>query len=156
VTSVSTYNVGGGTATNSNVVQALTIDSQLTGTGNLTKVSAGTLALTNTNNNFVGNLLVNQGVIAVPDDRALGAASNVVVLSPTTGTSTLRATDNITTGRTIQFAGTANTRAIEVVENKTLQLNAPFDLNAGAAVAANLQKSDSGILAINAANTGWT
>jgi autotransporter-associated beta strand protein len=142
-------------ASNSNVTQGLYLTGLLSGTG-FTKVGLGTVVLGNTGNDFTGNITINQGVVSISDDRQLGNAANKVILAPTTGISTLRATEDVTTSRAIQFAGTANTRAIEVTTGKTLQLNSPFDLNGAAGVAAVLVKNDNGTLAINASNSTWT
>ncbi|MEI9894789.1 MAG: autotransporter-associated beta strand repeat-containing protein [Chthoniobacter sp.] len=148
-------------ATGSNVVQGLTISAQLSGTANITKTGAGTLAFTNSANSFTGNIIINQGVVAAgngndDDNSQLGASTNKIILSPTTGTATFRATDNTTFNtRQIQLANTVNTRAIEVVGGKTLTLNTAFDLNGTAGATANLVKSDNGTLVLNAANTGW-
>ena len=147
-------------ATNSNVIQGLTISSQVIGTplngASFTKTGLGTLVLGNATNSFTSNIVVNQGVLSVASDGALGNAANVVVLSASVGNATLRATDNIATSRTIQLLGTANTRIIEVVENKTLQLNSPFDFAGVATPTVGLAKNDSGILALNAANPTWS
>jgi autotransporter-associated beta strand protein len=149
-------------ATNSNVIQGLTISSQVTGTPNngapFTKNGLGALVLDNTTNNFISNILITQGVVSVASDLDLGNAANIVVLNPSTGTtptSTLRFTDNVTTSRTIQLLGTANTRAIEVVAGKTVQINSPFDFAGVSAPTVGLSKNDSGTLILNAANPTW-
>ncbi len=142
-------------ASNSNVTQGLYLTGVLSGTG-FTKTGAGAVVLGNTGNSFTGDIAVNQGTVSVGDNLQLGNAANTVVLSPTTGTSTFRATDNITTSRTIQLANTANTRAIEVVGGKTLQLDTAFDLNSGAGAAASLMKADRGTLVLTADNSAWS
>ncbi|EDY18785.1 autotransporter-associated beta strand repeat protein [Chthoniobacter flavus Ellin428] len=144
-------------ATNSNVTQGLYLTGNLTGTG-FTKSGNGTLVLGNpvpSHNTFTGNIQVNQGVLSVASDLELGNAANEVVLSPSTGAATLRATDDITTSRVISLANTANVRSIEVVGGKTLQLNTAFDLNGSGGISASLAKNDQGVLVLNAANPTW-
>ncbi|QOV90342.1 autotransporter-associated beta strand repeat-containing protein [Humisphaera borealis] len=69
------------TASNSNVVQGLTLSGVLTG-GSISKTGAGTVALTNSGNTFNGGLIdVTAGVLAASSDGALGDASNVVRLN---------------------------------------------------------------------------
>ncbi|MBB5031378.1 autotransporter-associated beta strand repeat-containing protein [Prosthecobacter vanneervenii] len=155
-TATPTYNVSGTQA--SNVTQGLYLTGNLTGTG-FNKTGSGTMVIANatpSNNTFSGNININQGTVAVNADAQLGNSGNFIVLSPTTGTSAFRATDNITTSRVIQLANTANTRAIEVTNGKTLQLNAAFDLNGGTGATASLNKQDLGTLVINASNSGWS
>src|SRR6185436_17673729 len=83
----------------SNLTQALTINAPIsggfTGSGNnvLTKSGDGTLVLTNASNSFGGGgsrIEITQGVLAVPNDGALGNSANIVRLTPSTGTSALR------------------------------------------------------------------
>jgi autotransporter-associated beta strand protein len=143
------------TATNSNVTQGLYLNGVISGTG-FTKIGAGTLVLGNSGNNFTGNIVINQGVVSIGSASGFGNAANIVVLSPTTGTSTLRVTGDVITSNPIQFAGTANIRAIEVTFGSTLQLNSAFNLNSGAGATAALVKNDNGVLAINANNSGWS
>lgn len=144
-------------ATGSTVVQALTFSGKVTGGFGFTKSGVGTLALGNTGNDFIGNITVGQGVLSFSDPLQFGNAANVIVLAPTTGTSTLRATETLTTSRTISLANAvANTRAIEVATGKTLTLTSPFDIAVGSE-GATLVKNDSGTLALSAANpVGWT
>jgi autotransporter-associated beta strand protein len=146
-------------ATISTVTQGLYLNGMLSGAG-FTKTGNGTMVLGYGANNFTGNIVINQGVVSVDFDTGasgeLGNAANKVVLSPTTGTATLRATDDITTSRVIQLANTVNTRAIEVSQGKTLTLTSPFDLNAGAGNTAALVKNDNGTLALVAGNSGWS
>jgi autotransporter-associated beta strand protein len=145
------------TASGSNFTQGLYLNGALAGTA-FVKTGSGALVLGNAGNTFTGNISVNQGVISVSSDAQLGNASNIVLLTSNvaSGTATLRATDNITTSRAIRFVGTTNSRSIEVVNGKTLQLDTAFDLNAGAGAGASLIKADRGTLLLNAANSGWS
>ena len=144
------------TATGSNVVQGLVLTGKVTGGFGLTKAGAGTLTLGSASNDFTGNLNVTQGVLSFSNDGQLGAGANAIVLNPSTGVSTLRATDDVTTGRTIQFGATAaTTRAIEVSGGKTLTLTSPLVVTGAETFA--LVKNDNGTLALTVANPGtWT
>ncbi len=167
-------------ASTSNVVQGLTINALISGTGNITKSGAGALVLTDPSNSFSGNITVIQGVLSAgnslanDDNNQLGAVTNEIILAPTTGISTFRATANTTFGtRQIQLANAVTissgvvAREIDVTAGNTfsstgnpltlnkLTLNTPFDLNGGAGANANLVKGDSGILVLNAANSSW-
>jgi autotransporter-associated beta strand protein len=154
------------TATASNVVQGLTLGGSVTdgaGSFGITKSGLGTLVLASALNDFTGDIVITQGVVSIASDTGagftsmLGAPANKVVLNPSTGTtptSTLRATEDITTARVIQFGNTANTRAIEVASGKTLTLTSPFDISVAAS--ASLAKNEFGTLAIAVSNTGWT
>lgn len=142
-------------ATASNVTQGLYYNGVLDGTGFI-KTGAGTVVLGNFGNTFTGNINIQTGVVSIADQNALGNAANLIQLNPSTGTSTFRATNDITTSRVVQLSNTANTRNIEVVGGRTLQLDSAFDLNAGAGATASLAKGDQGTLLINASNTGWS
>ncbi|MEO8541690.1 MAG: autotransporter-associated beta strand repeat-containing protein, partial [bacterium] len=148
------------TASISNVVQGFTISSQVTGgvtgAGNivLTKAGAGTMVLGNSGNTFGGGgsiIDITAGILSVGSDGALGDAGNDIRLSANSGTQGLRVTGSFDTSRVITL--NAATTGIEVVGgSNTLRLNSAF---ATSAPANALQKSGGGILAINAANTGW-
>ncbi|MEZ0276919.1 MAG: autotransporter-associated beta strand repeat-containing protein, partial [Roseimicrobium sp.] len=144
-------------ASNSNVVQALTLNGVVSGASSgLTKAGNGTLVLNNNANSFGGAgavILINQGVIAVSQDSQLGNASNIIRLSPTAGTSTLRVQGTFATNRTIDLGSTANTRAIDVTGNNVFTLNTAFTHSGG--VTAGLQKLNQGTLVLTQAQTGW-
>lgn len=146
-------------ASNSNTVSALNMAGVLSGApAGITKTGNGTLVLSNAGNTFGGAsgvVAINQGVVSVSSDAALGNASNIIRLNPTTGTSTFRADGTFATSRVIQFGNTANTRAIEVTAGNTLTLNSAFDFSTFSVAAAALVKNDRGTLQLNAANTGW-
>ncbi|MEI9897818.1 MAG: autotransporter-associated beta strand repeat-containing protein [Chthoniobacter sp.] len=163
-----TFNVA--TATASNVVQGFDISGQLTGgvtgAGNIVFIKSGngTMVLGNNatgpNANTFGSagsmIDITSGVLAAGSDQALGNASNVIRLNALSGTATFRATDDLTTSRTILLNNTANTRAIEVVAGKTLKLNTAFGVTAGAE-AASLAKNDNGTLTFGNTvdNSSW-
>jgi len=143
------------TASGSNVVQGLTLNGVLSGSG-FVKTGSGSLVLGNAGNTFTGNININQGVVSIDNDSQLGNAANLVLLNPQTGTATLRATESFTLTHAIQLSNTSNIRAIEVISGKTLQLDTAFDLDAGAGATANLLETDLGTLVLNSANAGWS
>jgi autotransporter-associated beta strand protein len=129
--------------------QTLTLGTanQLTSSGALTKEGAGTLSLT-TANNFVGNIAVNDGTLRIAADTGLGNTANDLTLNggtlETTGTTTLNA------GRVVTVDAGGGT--IDVASGRTLTLGTAGQLTGSGALA----KSDSGTLAITAANTTYT
>ena len=156
LTATPTFSVA--TATSSTLTQGLYLVGDLSGTG-FNKTGAGTLVIDNStpaNNTFTGNIYINQGVLSVATNGQLGNAANMIVLSPTTGTSAFRATGTFATSRVIQLANTTSTRAIEVSHGNTLTLNSAFDLNGGAGATASLNKQEGGTLIVNASNSGWS
>jgi len=102
------------TASGSNVVQGLTLDGVLSGSG-FVKTGSGSLVLGDAGNTFTGNININQGVVSIDNDSQLGNAANLVLLNPQTGTATLRATESFTLTHAIQLSNTSNIRAIEVI-----------------------------------------
>ncbi len=145
-----TYTVN--TATASNVTQGLYMTGALSGTG-FNKAGAGTLVLGNAGNSFTGDINIQQGVVSVATDNALGTGSNLIRLNPTAGTSTFRATGTFSTSRTIDLAVATQLRAIEVTSGNTLTLNTAFGATAPTA---GLIKADLGTLELTAANPGWS
>ena len=122
-------------ATNSNIVQGLTIAGTLsggeTGAGNVVfyKSGAGTLELTGTGNTFGGGgsvIDVTQGVLAATSDAALGDSNNVIELTPSTGTSAFEALGTFATSRTIEFGATSNTRQIDVSSRQHAHAQQPL------------------------------
>lgn len=139
-----------GTSKPSNLVQALTLSGKVTGSSQLTLRGAGTVQLTNSSNDFTGNVLVTGGVLAVPSDGALGNAANQVLLTDSNSTSTFRALETFSTSRIFTLGNNVTTNNIfQVVAGKTFTLNSAFLGNNG------FVKSDNGTFEINAANTGW-
>jgi autotransporter-associated beta strand protein len=142
------------TASRSNVTQGLEFSGDLTAPTGFTKSGPGALVLSGAANSIGAPIVVEQGVLSVASAAALGGA--VVSLAPATGSSIFRASTSFTGSPVIRLAGTANTRVIEVAKGATLQLDAAFDLNAGAGATASLTKNDLGTLVVNASNTGWS
>ncbi len=153
-------NISVQTATASNVVQGLTFSGPVTDGATsvgLIKAGNGALVLTNAANDFGGAGLtidIRKGIVAVPNDGALGDPANTVTLNvnATTGAG-FRATDTFTSARTFVLNQPAN--PVEVTVGKILTLSAPFSLGA---VANALTKNDNGVLEITADNSssGWT
>ena len=83
-----TVNVGG---TGSLLISAMISDNALEGPGinpsTLNYVGTGTMTVTNTGNNFSGNLAVVNGTLIVPSDGAIGS-SNTLAVGPASGTPT--------------------------------------------------------------------
>ncbi|HYE19884.1 MAG TPA: autotransporter-associated beta strand repeat-containing protein, partial [Tepidisphaeraceae bacterium] len=102
------------------------------------------------------NLAAGTVVTGVTGATTFTISANPTAAGATTATvgvsSGLRATGSFTTARTIDLAQPTN--AIEVTGGNTLTLTTPFALSGGAGAA--LTKSDNGVLAISAANGGWT
>lgn len=136
----------------SNVTQGLYLDGVLTGTGFI-KTGAGTVVLGNAGNGFIGDVDIRTGVVSVASDALLGTGTNQILLNPTTGTSTFRATGTFATSRVIDLTVASSLRAVEVTGGNTLTLNTGFGLTAAAA---GLIKADNGTLELTAANAGWS
>jgi autotransporter-associated beta strand protein len=142
-------------ATNSNVVQGLTLSGKVTGPYGFVKSGLGTLALTNSGNDFGGAgqfIDLRRGVLSVQSDGALGDPANQILMNVNAATAAgFRSTGTFSTGRT--FILNQATNAFEVTQGNVLTLNTPFSLTAAGNA---LAKNDNGVLAINAANPTWT
>ncbi len=150
------FSVTGNTSVASNVVQALTLSGQVSGSAtSIAKTGTGSLVLSNPANDFTGNIVVTGGVLAFNSDGALGASTNSLSLNGTTVT--LRAQGGtpaspIVSSRAINFYNTtiAN-NVLEVTAGNAWQLNAPFGpANIG------FTKADNGLLVLNADNGLWS
>lgn len=141
-----------GTARPSNLTPSLLLSGKVTGTSNLSLRGAGTVQLTNATNDFVGDIRIAAGVLAVSSDEALGNLANQVRLidANASSTSTFRATGTFSTSRSFTLGnGSAVANIIQVVPGKTFTLNSAFLSNNG------FTKTDNGTFEINAANIGW-
>lgn len=144
-------------ATASNVVQGLilsgVVDDGMSDFG-IIKSGPGTLVL-NGANTFGGagqTVDILNGVVSVNADAGLGNAANSVTLNVDASTGVgLRATETFGTARLIILNQANN--AIEVVQGKTLTVTSPFSVTTATNT---LFKNDSGVLLINADNSGWT
>ncbi|NCX99458.1 MAG: hypothetical protein EBX35_13005, partial [Planctomycetia bacterium] len=143
-----TFNVA--TATESNVIQGLSITGPLAGSFGITKTGAGTLVLGGANT-FTGDVTVNAGTLSVASDGALGNAANQVSL-PFSGAG-FRATGSFSTGRTISlpwpYNQTTTTTTFQVSSGNTLTLTAGF---ANVNSTTQIIKNDNGRLVLAAAN----
>jgi fibronectin-binding autotransporter adhesin len=74
---------------------AMSLASTITGSGGLVKRGSGTLALSNTSNNYSGGTSLNAGTLAIDSDAELGAASSPLAF---TGNATLQATGPLAMG----------------------------------------------------------
>jgi fibronectin-binding autotransporter adhesin len=77
--------------------QAAELDGVIDGTGRLTKLGAGTLTLSNSNNTYSGGTQINGGVLAVLSDSNLGAAGAGLGF----GGGTLQLLSGFATGRSV-------------------------------------------------------
>lgn len=107
--------------------------------GNLIKAGTGIVTLSNANNSQ-SSTTINQGVLAVATDGALGPKTSKLTMG---AGGTLRATDSFQTNRTISVTGATQPGAIDVVKGKTLTVQS--GLSAGAA---RFLKSGDGTLAL--------
>jgi autotransporter-associated beta strand protein len=148
--SVSTYS-------QPNTVSGLDLRGKLSGTG-LTKTGNGVMVLGNAANDFVGDVVVQRGGLAISDSAALGDAANNVVLTPNAGgNARFRVLEDMTFGRSLVFGNTSDTRTLEVVAGKTLTMGTAFGLGAANVnAAASLTKEGAGTLLFGVPNTGWT
>jgi fibronectin-binding autotransporter adhesin len=124
--------------------QNLTINSAITGAGNLVKEgSGGKLVLTANNSSYTGNIFVNNGILQVSNSDALGSGnpSSTTVASG----STLELTNNINTPENINLAGAgfSNTGAIKNLSGNNT-LSGTISLTDASTVS-----TDSGSLTIN-------
>ena len=148
-----------GVATQSNVVQGLTLTGIVSDGGNdfsMTKSGAGTLVLGNASNSFGGTgatIDVLNGILSVATNGALGNTLNSVTLDVDGPTGTgFRATGSFATSRT--FILNQNNNAIEVTMGHTLELDTAFSLAAPTVI---LNKNDNGTLVIAVDNSAtWT
>lgn len=112
-----------------------TISGKVTGDNGLSKAGAGTLNLTNADNDFTGNVNIAAGVLRVSSDGALGDSENDIVLAGGTlgsiGSLALSAGRNISgsggiavaEGDTLSVAGDVTTTALTLRDKGTLALN---------------------------------
>jgi autotransporter-associated beta strand protein len=153
---------------------ALTISGQITGAGDLTKVGAGSLTLTNANN-YTGQTLINVGSVLITNNNALSAGSSTTVATratlalvgglvvPRRCSSAGRAGHDLNTNplgalRLQSGASTYNgtvtllaDTAIGAANGTTLTINGLFDDQ----TRSNLRKVDQGTLVFPNANPGY-
>jgi autotransporter-associated beta strand protein len=130
MTSVPTINV-------LNAGETATINSQISGSAGLSKTGPGTLVLTNSSNNFSGNVAISGGILQISSDGNLGSSSNPLAVSG----GTLRTTASLTTDRTITGGGT-----FDIASGTTLTAN-------GLVQTSGIVFSNSGTLDVNGIGT---
>lgn len=137
------------TVTNTTVstaVPGLTLSGKVTGTGGFTKAGSGTMLLTNATNDFNGDVNITAGVLAISSNAALGAVGNQLILNA--AGATLRATQDVNTGRVIQINSATNS-IFEVADGKSLTITSAF----GGPATGGWTKQDLGTLVLSAPNT---
>jgi autotransporter-associated beta strand protein len=112
-----------------------TISGKITGANSLTKAGTGTLVLTNSTNDFVGNVGIGAGVLEVGSDAVLGAAANDIALSG----GTLKPTSSLSLGAGRDLTGSGS---VAIANGQMLTVN-------GLLNTASLTLTDSGTLAVN-------
>ncbi|WP_437230948.1 autotransporter-associated beta strand repeat-containing protein [Planctomicrobium sp. SH661] len=91
------------------------ISGEIDGKGGLTKTGKGTLTLTNRDNDYKGDTVVNQGTLAIYSDKALGDRHSDLILN---NGSTLQANDDLWIKRDIELGkkgGVIDTQRNDVV-----------------------------------------
>jgi autotransporter-associated beta strand protein len=115
-----------------------TISGKITGSNPLAKNGTGTLVLSNTGNDFTGNVTLNAGTLEISSDANLGDSANDIVL----GGGTLRAANSLSLGSGRDISGTGS---LSVGSGNTLTIGGNLT-NAGITLA------DSGTVALNGAS----
>ena len=128
-------------------VNVLTVDGLVTGSGQLIKAGAGTLALTNAGNNYTGGNVINGGILSYSNAAALGAASNSVTINPT---GTLQATASFTTAREVVLGGTGSASSGGTLDVTGSHVSTRSGVISGSG---SLTKTGTGTLALTAINT---
>jgi autotransporter-associated beta strand protein len=64
-----------------NLGRVLLLNSQLSGTAGLTKIGGGSLRLTNTSNDFAGDILIENGSLIITNPEQLGSGSSAIVVT---------------------------------------------------------------------------
>ena len=161
-----TFTISGGS--NAPVVQGLTLSGKVTGAFGITTKGAGTLALTNSTNDFAGNITIGTaaGRVSVTSDSALGNAGNQISLN-FAGAGLQLAVDGAGNGLAANsFAHRINTTTtggvIDVTQFGTTTpgttniatLTTAFNANAANAIA--FSKNGNGILELTASNSNYT
>ena len=111
-----------------------TISGLISGSGGLVKNGAGTLTLSNRNNNFTGNIFVNQGTLVAAASQVSETPSASALGNPATAARTITVGDGTNTA-TLQLAasqvfGTGNSNpAVRLVANKGTITNSGGQFN---------------------------
>ncbi len=136
-----------GVATLSNTATTLTIDGIVAGTGSLTKIGSGTVALGGTNT-FAGATTVSAGVVSIAADAGLGTPPSTPTAGHLTiGTATLASTATFTLDARRGITNTGGTGTLSVAPATTLSFAGIID---GTGI---LAKTSTGTLVLGGANT---
>ncbi|MBI5724788.1 MAG: autotransporter-associated beta strand repeat-containing protein [Planctomycetes bacterium] len=129
----------------------LTLSGVISGAFPVTKTGAGILTLGNAGNTFTGNILINQGTVAVSTDTRLGNAANDVIFGAS-GAGTLQTTANMTlgAGRVLDFSGGAGNLSVNT--GTTLTLGTAGQLTGGNA----LSLAGPGTVRLSVANNAYS
>jgi fibronectin-binding autotransporter adhesin len=125
----------------------LVLSGKVTGSGGFEKTGPGTLRLTNTTNDFTGNITITEGHVQANDNLQFGNASNGIVFNGGTFQQNNAANLVIGSGRTLS-ATSGNAIRLHVWGGGSITVNGPIT----GASATGLIKSDSGLLVL--ANSG--
>ena len=151
---LATGNTGPNTDSGSWSGQALTISGAVSGTGGVTQDGAGTLILSNANNNYSGGTTVEEGTLELAATGAAG--TNAITFSPSTelivanGVSVGNTLNNLSAGDKIDLAGlTFSANVSATVFGSTLRVSDgsttdTFTLNNFAAAGFLLSKDSAG------------
>lgn len=116
---------------------ASTFNGVISGSGNITKISAGEIALTNAASTFSGAIAINDGTLSITTDGALGNPANIVTLA---GDAVLKIDGTFASTNTLAFTGTTNNLSVSGANE--------FTLNSPLAGAGTFIKSGTGIMTI--------
>ena len=112
-------------------------DGVISGSGAITKISAGEIVLRNAANSFQGTIALNDGSLSLVADGGLGHLSNGVTLA---GDAVLKIDASFASSRTFTFTGTTNSLSVTGANE--------FTLNSGLAGAGTFIKSGTGIMTL--------
>ncbi len=110
----------------------------ISGSGDITKISAGEIVLGNAANSFTGTIAISDGTLSVASDGALGDPSNGITLA---GDAILKIDATFATSRTITSNGTTNSVSVSGAND--------FTVNSPLAGAGTFLKSGTGILTLS-------
>ena len=125
----------------------LVLSGKVTGSGGFEKTGPGTLRLTNTTNDFTGNITITDGHVQANDNLHFGNTSNTIVFNGGTFQQNNGAALTIGSGHTLT-ATSGNAIRLHVWGGGSITVNGPIT----GASATGLIKSDSGLLVL--ANSG--
>ena len=125
----------------------LVVSGKVTGSGGFEKTGPGTLRLTNTSNDFTGNITISEGTVQTNDNLQFGNTSNTIVFNGGKFQQNNGAALTIGSGHTLT-ATAGNAIRLHVWGGGTITVNGPIT----GASATGLIKTDGGLLVL--ANSG--